>query len=84
MIGYLSGLTALDAMDDLPALYQGLKTTGFVEGKNISIELRCADGHYDRLTALAAEVVGRNVSVIHATDLPSALAAKATSSARTC
>jgi putative tryptophan/tyrosine transport system substrate-binding protein len=61
----------------LEALYQGLKATGFVEGTNISIEFRWADGHYDRLPSLAAELVGRNVSAICAVDLPSAFAAKA-------
>ena len=62
---------------ELPAVYQGLKETGFVEGKNLSIEFRNADGHYDRLSSLAAELVGRNVSVILVADVPSAFAAKA-------
>ena len=44
---------------------------------NISIEIRRADGHYDRLPSLAAELVGRNVAAIYATDVPSAFAAKA-------
>jgi ABC transporter substrate binding protein len=49
----------------------------FVEGRNISIEIREADGRYDRLPSLAAELVGRDVAVIFAVDLPSAFAAKA-------
>ena len=61
----------------LAAFRQGLKETGFVEGSNISIEFCFADGHYDRLPSLAAELVSRNVAVIYAFDLPSALAAKA-------
>jgi putative ABC transport system substrate-binding protein len=61
----------------IAAFYQGLREAGFVEGKNISIEDRWADGHYDRLPSLAAELVSRNVSVIWAFDLPSAFAAKA-------
>jgi len=61
----------------LAPLYQGLKETGFVEGKNVSIEFRWADGHYDRLPSLATELVVSNVSVIFAYDLPSAFAAKA-------
>jgi putative tryptophan/tyrosine transport system substrate-binding protein len=61
----------------LAAFYQGLKETGFAEGKNISIEFRWADGHYDRLPSLAAELVDRKVSVIFAFDVPSAFAAKA-------
>jgi len=62
----------------MPAFVQGLKDAGFVEGRNINIELRqAADGHYDRLPSLAAELVGRDVAAIFAADLPSAVAAKA-------
>jgi putative ABC transport system substrate-binding protein len=56
---------------------QGLKNTGFIEGKNINIEWRWAEGQYNRLSSLAGELVTRNVSVISTFDLPSALAAKA-------
>jgi putative ABC transport system substrate-binding protein len=59
------------------AFIQGLKDTGFIEGKNINIEWRWAEGQYDRLSSLAGELVARNVSVISTFDLPSALAAKA-------
>jgi len=76
VIGHLSGRS--DAVPGaLPAFYQGLKETGIVEGRDISIEFRWADGHYDRLSTLAAELVDRHVSVIFAMDLPSAFAAKA-------
>jgi putative ABC transport system substrate-binding protein len=62
----------------MPAFFQGLKDAGFVEGRNINIEIRqAADGRYDRLSSLAAELVGRNVAAIFAADLPSAVAAKA-------
>ena len=62
----------------MPAFFQGLKDAGFVEGRNINIEIRqAADGHYDRLPSLAAELVGRDVTVIFTTDVPSAFAAKA-------
>ena len=62
----------------MPAFVQGLKDAGFVEGRNINIELRqAAAGHYDRLPSLAAELVGRDVAAIFAADLPSAVAAKA-------
>ena len=62
----------------MPAFFQGLKDAGFVEGRNINIEIRqVADGHYDRLPSLAAELVGRDVAAIFAPDLPSAFAAKA-------
>src|SRR6516164_9210686 len=59
------------------AFIQGLKDTGFIEGKNISIEWRWAEGQYNRLSSLAGELVARNVSVISAFDVPSAFAAKA-------
>ena len=59
------------------AFIQGLKDTGFIEGKNISIGWRWAEGQYNRLSSLAGELVTRNVSVIYAFDVPSAFAAKA-------
>jgi len=77
VVGFLSAFFAPGIPGALAAFYQGLKETGFVEGKNISIEFRWADGHYDRLPTLAAELVERHVSVIFAVDLPSAFAAKA-------
>jgi putative ABC transport system substrate-binding protein len=79
VIGVLSsfGSSGLFADVIMPAFVQGLKDAGFVEGRNISIEIRDADGHYDRLPSLAAELVGRNVAAIYASDLPSAFAAKA-------
>jgi putative tryptophan/tyrosine transport system substrate-binding protein len=77
VIGSLSGFSGSSMPGLLEALYQGLKETGFFQGKNISIEFRWADGRYDRLPSLAAELVGRNVSVLFANDVPSASAAKA-------
>jgi putative tryptophan/tyrosine transport system substrate-binding protein len=78
VIGVLGGFTWFPSFQgSLRAFFQGLKETGFVEGKDISLEFRWADGHYDRLPSLAAELVGRNVAVIYAIDVPSALAAKA-------
>jgi putative tryptophan/tyrosine transport system substrate-binding protein len=77
VVGFLSAFFAPGMPGALAAFYQGLKEAGFVEGKNISIEFRWADGHYDRLPTLAAELVERHVSVIFAIDLPSAFAAKA-------
>jgi putative ABC transport system substrate-binding protein len=65
----------------LPAFYQGLGEAGFVEGKNIHIEVREADGDYDRLRSFAADLVSRNVSVIWENDIPSAFAAKAATKA---
>jgi len=78
VIGYLSGFTESSTLPGtLPAFRQGLAETGFVEGSNISIDFRFADGHYDRLPSFAAELVSRDVAAILALDVPSASAAKA-------
>jgi putative tryptophan/tyrosine transport system substrate-binding protein len=75
VIGFLSGASH-PSPGTLAAVYQGLKETGFVQRKDLSIEFRWASGQYDRLPSLAAELVARNVSVIVVYDLPSAFAAK--------
>ena len=60
----------------LAAWHQGLSDTGYVEGQNVAIEYRWAEGRNDRLPALAVELVGLKVDVIVSGSIPSALAAK--------
>src|SRR5262245_13470087 len=66
VIGYLGGLSPNTYAPRLAAFHKGLADTGYVEGRNIAIEYRWAEGQYDRLPGLAADLVGRQVSVIAA------------------
>ncbi len=76
VIGYLHPGSPGPTESRLAAFRQGLSETGYVEGQNVAIETLWAEGRYDRLPALAADLVGRKVDLIVASGVPSALAAK--------
>jgi len=81
VVGFLNSLS----LDQGRTLYvapflQGLRDAGYVEGQNVTIEYRSAEGQYDRLPSLAADLVQQKVTVIAATSTPAALAAKAVTS----
>jgi putative ABC transport system substrate-binding protein len=77
MIGLLGSATASDWTPYVRAFHQGLRDAGYVEGVNVAIEARWADNQYDRLPAMAAELVQRQVTLIAAFSTPAARAAKA-------
>jgi putative ABC transport system substrate-binding protein len=64
VIGTLYGVSAADWAGYMAGFYRGLSETGFVEGRNVVIDYRWANGQYDRLPAMAADLVGRKVAVI--------------------
>jgi putative ABC transport system substrate-binding protein len=78
VIGYLATQSADDDPKNVTVPFlQGLKEAGFVEGQSVAIEYRYAEHQYDRLPALAADLVRRRVAVIVAICTPAALVAKA-------
>src|SRR5215475_15818206 len=78
VIGFLNSASAGPYRQLVDAFRRGLNETGFVEGRNVMIDYRWAEGQYDRLPGFAADLVRRNVAVIVATGgPPAALAAKA-------
>jgi len=64
VVGFLSSRSAEDSARSVAAFRQALAEAGYVEGRNVTIEFRWAEGHYDRLPALAAELIGRRVDVL--------------------
>jgi ABC-type uncharacterized transport system substrate-binding protein len=76
VIGFLGGAEPIGYRVLIEALRSGLRDHGYIEGKNIRIEYRWAEGNYERLPALAADLVHRNVNVIITQGTPAALAAK--------
>ena len=76
VIGYSQLRVAPDTRRLPPGSCQGLREVGFIVGQNVAIEYRWAEGHYDRLPAMAADLVGRKVDLIAAFGPPVARAAK--------
>src|SRR5262245_25380616 len=75
VIGFLNG--GSPDTNRVAAFRRGLSQTGYVEGHNVAVEYHWAEGQYDRLPALARELIRRQVSVIAATSTPAAMTAKA-------
>src|SRR6266550_3258284 len=77
VVGLLSSGSAWESAHLVAAFRQALGQTGYVEGRNVSVEYRWAEGHYERLPTLAADLVRRQAAVIVAVGTPAATAAKA-------
>src|SRR5258707_4820636 len=79
VIGYLYSGSSEKSVEYLAAFRKGLSEIGYVEGRNVAVEYRWADGQFDRLPALAADLVRRRVAVLATHCQPAAVAAKAPS-----
>src|SRR5918997_585028 len=77
VVGVLGSATARQWAPFVAAFIQGLGEAGFEEGRNVAMEYRWAEGHFDRLPAMAADLIQRQVSVIAALTTPAAVAARA-------
>ena len=77
VVGFLNSGSANASQSQAAAFRQGLSESGYVEGQSLAIEYRWADGDYEKLTGLAADLVGRQVSAILAGGPPAVMAAKA-------
>jgi len=64
VIGFMHTLSPESVLSPMVGFHQGLKEAGYIEGQNVAIEYRWAQGHYDRLPELAADLVGRKIAVI--------------------
>jgi putative tryptophan/tyrosine transport system substrate-binding protein len=81
VVGFLN-VGTLEANTDLQTAFRkGLTEAGYIDGQNVTIEYNWAEGHFDRLPSIVADLVHRQVAVIAATTTPGALAAKATGTA---
>jgi ABC-type uncharacterized transport system substrate-binding protein len=77
VIGFLNSASPSPYRHLVAGFLQGLKEVGYVDGQNVLIEYRWAEGQYDRLPALVADLVGRKVNIIAALSTPAAMAAEA-------
>ena len=78
VIGFVNAASAQSYARPLSAFLKGLGKSGYVDGQSVAMEYRWAEGHYDRLPSLIADLIRRKVNVIAATSTPAAIAAKET------